>query len=106
MKLTKRQKQTIGIIVAILTFKAILFLMPIPVQVPIVCVTSPCDPVIESKTLAQIIYDGITEQQRMLDGVSCILVYVPVCGVDGITYSNQCFAGIEGVTIAHAGVCE
>ncbi len=103
MKLTKRQKHTIGIIVAILAFKAILFLMPIPVEVQIVCVTSPCDPVIESKTLAQIIYDGITAEQ---DGVSCITLYEPVCGVDGKTYSNQCFAGLEGITIAHAGVCE
>ncbi len=36
---------------------------------------------------------------------SCPLQLKPVCGVDGETYSNGCFAGVYGVEIAHNGPC-
>lgn len=39
------------------------------------------------------------------DVVFCPEVWDPVCGVDGQTYSNSCFAGIENVEIAYAGEC-
>jgi len=29
-----------------------------------------------------------------------------VCGIDGRTYANRCFAGEAGVAVAHEGVCE
>ncbi len=35
----------------------------------------------------------------------CILIYDPVCGDNGITYPNSCFAGIAGVNIARKGSC-
>ena len=36
----------------------------------------------------------------------CIEVWDPVCGEDGKTYPNACFAKVAGVKIAHKGVCE
>lgn len=35
----------------------------------------------------------------------CPAVYAPVCGCDGITYSNGCEAGLAGMTTAFTGTC-
>ncbi|MCD6402379.1 hypothetical protein J7L36_00790 [bacterium] len=38
--------------------------------------------------------------------VGCITLWDPVCGKDGKTYSNACFAKVAGVEIAYEGICK
>ncbi len=37
---------------------------------------------------------------------ACVELWSPVCGRDGKTYSNKCFAGIAGVNVSYEGVCK
>lgn len=36
----------------------------------------------------------------------CIEIYQPVCGSNGNTYSNSCFAECDGITNYTEGACE
>jgi len=40
------------------------------------------------------------------EAVFCPMIYSPVCGDDGVTYSNSCVAGSAGAKVEHGGPCE
>jgi hypothetical protein len=35
----------------------------------------------------------------------CTLIYMPVCGCDGMTHDNACAANGAGTSVAHSGAC-
>lgn len=45
---------------------------------------------------------GVCEIQPAI----CTMIWAPVCGCDGKTYSSECVANAAGVSIAHTGECE
>lgn len=46
-----------------------------------------------------------TAGKCVAQGEQCVWSWEPVCGVDGQTYPNACFANVAGVVIAHQGEC-
>jgi hypothetical protein len=45
--------------------------------------------------------DGLCEPRPEM----CAEIYQPVCGCDGETYSNACYAAMNGVSVASEGEC-
>ncbi len=53
--------------------------------------------------------DKKDDNPRTIQGGSgdqyCVQVYDPVCGENGQTYSNECFAKTSNVNVKHKGEC-
>jgi DNA repair exonuclease SbcCD ATPase subunit len=56
------------------------------------------------------ILERTKEQEQTQEGIeeikACITLWDPVCGVNGKTYSNECFANLAGIEIDYMGPCE
>ena len=48
---------------------------------------------------------GCIDDSKICKDCACIEIYEPVCGCDGQTYGNSCYAGIAGVTQFVEGTC-
>ena len=45
------------------------------------------------------------DSTQINDSIACIEIYEPVCGCDGNTYDNSCYADKSGVISYTAGEC-
>jgi len=67
---------------------------------------SDCVPI--NCAIGQVAIDNVC--QKPIDPITnqtdfCITLFDPVCGVNGQTFSNSCFAEAQGTEILHAGQC-
>jgi uncharacterized membrane protein YkoI len=71
------------------------------------CTTSAVSPVAIGVTPVQKpVAKPLPSTAPTAEPVACTTEYSPVCGADGRTYSNKCFASVAGIEVAYSGKCE
>ena len=56
--------------------------------------------------LQSLAFADCIDESNISDNYSCIEIWNPVCGCDGITYSNDCYAENAGLTEWTEGECQ
>jgi hypothetical protein len=104
---SKSDKKTITLVlvfkIILITFVVLLIVPVFQVEEEVICVTEPCINPVHQRSGINLIQEHF--EQTFEEPVACIQLFEPVCGVDGVTYSNQCFADVAGVDVQFKGQC-
>lgn len=74
----------------------------------LVCPGAACDPACNAGEYCDLCArpDAVCRVRPPDEGRICATIYMPVCGCDGMTYSNACTLGSAGIMQMHTGECE